>query len=312
MTWSQRVVYQARACSFEGELKAAEGEGRSVGADVFDGSNVDPVRLRNAHVVWMTLINNCRGMALEIMQRSKAPNGAWRNLESHHRAKGTREILRLWHEVNEKPVQPGKNPFQLMMEIDRLAADLYRLGDRSVAELRKCVIIVAGLSADYEIEVHMLENNPTDLERAEIKRVVGNQYNRLFRQQQDLNLSASKGTTTADHGEKNRRPRNRFESYCLNCGGKGHHAEDCGSAKKNIEKSRDAAADKKGGGRGKCYVCGSKEHFAHKHCGLCRSLEHRTHDYEERRAEKGAMLAKMNVSANSEVGLIAANGRRGS
>ena len=72
-----------------------------------------------------------------------------------------------------------------MMEIDRLAADLHRLGDRSVTELRKCVIIVARLSADYGIEVRLLENNPTGLERAEIERVVGNQYNGLLRQQQD-------------------------------------------------------------------------------------------------------------------------------
>ena len=43
----------------------------------------------------------------------------------------------------------------------------------------------------------------------------------------------------------------------------------------------------------------------HKHCGLCRSLEHRTHDCEERGAEKGAMLAKINVPANTEVGLVA-------
>ena len=38
-----------------------------------------------------------------------------------------------------------------MIAIDRLAADLRKLGDRCVTELRKCVIIVAGLSADYEI-----------------------------------------------------------------------------------------------------------------------------------------------------------------
>ena len=72
-----------------------------------------------------------------------------------------------------------------MMEIDRLAADLHRLGDRSIAELRECVIILAGLFADYKIEVRMLENNPTGLERAEIERVVGNQYNKFLRQQQD-------------------------------------------------------------------------------------------------------------------------------
>ena len=74
------------------------------------------------------------------------------------------------------------------------------------------------------------------------------------------------------------------------------------SAIKKIEKPGDAAADKKGGGRGKGYVCGSEEHLAHKHCGLCRSLRHRTRDCEEQRADKGAILVKMNLSANSEVG----------
>ena len=55
------------------------------------------------------------------------------------------------------------------------------------------MIIVAILSAGYEIEVRMLENNPTCLERAEIERVVGNQYSRLLRQQQDSKaLSESK------------------------------------------------------------------------------------------------------------------------
>ena len=76
--------------------------------------------------------------------------------------------------------------------------------------------------------------------------------------------------------------------------------------KKKIEKTGNVPADKKGGGRGKCYVCGSEEHFAHKYCGLCRSLEHRTCDRKERGAEKGAMLAKINVPANAEVELVAA------
>ena len=62
LTWSQRVLYQARASGFENELTAAVGDGLSVGADVFDSSNVDPVRLRNAHAAWLTLINSCSGM----------------------------------------------------------------------------------------------------------------------------------------------------------------------------------------------------------------------------------------------------------
>ena len=195
-------MYQARASGFENELTAAEGDGLSVGADVFDSSNVDPVRLRNAHVVWMPLINSCSGIALEIVQRSNAPNDAWRNLESHYRAKGPREILRLSHEIIGKTMEPGGDPFNFMMEVDRLAADLHRLGDKSVTKLRKCVIIVSGLSAGFEMECRKLENNLAGLNKAEIERVVGNQHNRLLRQQQDSKaLSASKGIVTANRGK---------------------------------------------------------------------------------------------------------------
>ena len=177
-------MYQARASCFENELTAAEGDGPSVGADVFDISSEDPVRLRNAHVAWMTLINSCTGLALEIMQRSNAPNGAWRNFESHYGAKAFREMLRMSHEINGKTMKPGGDPLKFIMEVDRLAADLHRLGDKSVTELRKCVIIVSDLSADFEMGCRMLENNPAGLNRAEIERVVGNQFNRLLRQQQ--------------------------------------------------------------------------------------------------------------------------------
>ena len=214
-------------------------------------------------------------MALEIVQGSEAPNDAWRNNESHYRAEEKREILFLSHEVNGTTMQPGEDPFKIMMEIDQLAADLHRLGDIFVTQLRKCVINLAGLSADYDVEIYMLENNPTNRERTEVKPVVGNRYNRLLRKQQDTTaLLASKGTTTVDHGEKNRSPRNQFEGNYFNCGRKGHRAQDYSSAKK-IEKSEDAAADKKGGGRGKYHVCGSEEHFAYKHRGLCRSLDER-------------------------------------
>ena len=86
----------------------------------------------------------------------------------------------------------------------------------------------------------MIENNPVGLNMAEIGRVVGNQYNRLLRQQHDSKaLLASGSTTTADSGEKERRPRsNRLEGNCFHCGRKGHRAEDCRSAEKNIEKVR--------------------------------------------------------------------------
>ena len=143
----------------------------------------------------MTLNNNCKGMTLEIVQRSKVPNDAWRNLESHYSAKGTREILRLSHDVNGKTMQPGEDTFQFMIQIDRLAADFHRLDGRSVTGLRRCVVIVAGLSADYDIDVRMVDNNPADLERAEIERLVRNQYNRLPKQHRDSKALSASGST---------------------------------------------------------------------------------------------------------------------
>ena len=69
-------MYQTRASGFEAELTAAEGEGLSVGADVLDGSNLDPVRLENVQVACMTLINNYRKMTTKTVQRREVPNNA--------------------------------------------------------------------------------------------------------------------------------------------------------------------------------------------------------------------------------------------
>ena len=116
------------------------------------------------------------------MQCSEAPNGARQNLKSYYRAKQIREILRLSHKINGKTTESGSDPYKFTMEIDRLAADLHRLGDKSLVELRKGVIIVAGLSADHEMKCQSVENNPTGFERAEIERVVGNQFTSLLTQ----------------------------------------------------------------------------------------------------------------------------------
>ena len=161
------------------------------------------------------------------------------------------------------------------------------------------------ISADYEIEVRTLENNPAGLDRTEIERVAGNQYNSLFRQQHDSKaLSASGSTTTVDRGEKKRKPRNRFEGNCLNCGRKGHRAKDGRSAKKR-SKNQEIAANKKSGGRESATSVRVRRTLSI-NTVACRNLEHRTRNFVQREAEKGAILAKINVPVNAEVGLTAA------
>ena len=43
-------------------------------------------------------------------------------------------MLHLSHEVNGKIMQPEEDPFQFVMEIDRLAAELHRLSDRPITK----------------------------------------------------------------------------------------------------------------------------------------------------------------------------------
>lgn len=90
--------------------------------------------------------------------------------------------------------------FKFVMEIDRLA-DPYRLGDKSVTELRKCVIIVTGTSASHEMEYRMVDNNPAYLIRVLLKTSTTDS---LSQQQASKTVSASKGTVMAnrDKGKK--------------------------------------------------------------------------------------------------------------
>ena len=118
-------------------------------------------------------------------------------------------------------------------------------------------------------------------------------------------MSASKGVVTSNRGKgKNRRLHHKFDGNYFNCGKKSHRAGDSRSAKKS-EKYGAADDKKKGGGSGRCYTCESREHLAHRHCGLCKSLEHRMRDCEKREAEKGAMLTKLTVPAVPEVRAVA-------
>ena len=95
----------------------------------------------------------------------------------------------------------------------------------------------------------MLENNPAGLDRAEIERVVGNQYNSLLRQQHDSKaLSASGSTTTADRGKKKRKSRKRFGAIASTAEERVTALRMAG-AQRRRSKNREMAADKKGGGR---------------------------------------------------------------
>ena len=93
--WSKVYMAQISALGCEDVLTTPAAQDVKVGADNFDGSQVNPETLRKAKQVWVSLIINCKGVAFEIVQGADSPSQAWRQLVQHYRASGVNEWQRL-------------------------------------------------------------------------------------------------------------------------------------------------------------------------------------------------------------------------
>ena len=71
---------KAEALGFAEELTSHEGRDITVGAEGFDASGVDPVRLRQA---WTSLITSCKGTARDRVKSAESPGGACPLLDQH-------------------------------------------------------------------------------------------------------------------------------------------------------------------------------------------------------------------------------------
>ena len=71
---------QISALGCEDVLTTPAAQDFKVGADNFDGSQVNPEMLRKVKQVLVSLITNCKGVAFEIVQGGDSPSQAWRQL----------------------------------------------------------------------------------------------------------------------------------------------------------------------------------------------------------------------------------------
>ena len=67
---------QFAALGCEDVLTIPAAQDVKVGADNFDGSQVNPEMLRKAKQGWVSLITNCKGVAFEIVQGADSPSQA--------------------------------------------------------------------------------------------------------------------------------------------------------------------------------------------------------------------------------------------
>ena len=86
--WRIEHLAKAKALGLAEEMTTLEGRDITVGAEGFDASGFNPVRLRQARQTGISLITTCKGAARDLVKSAESSGGAWRLLNQHYRASG--------------------------------------------------------------------------------------------------------------------------------------------------------------------------------------------------------------------------------
>ena len=151
--WSKVYMAQISALGCKDVLTTPAAQDVKVGADNFDGSQVNPETLRKAKQVWVSLITNCKGVAFEIVQGADSPSQAWRQLVQHYRASvGVKELRRLALDFYSIKPELGEHPRQFFLRVDRLVKEMERVG-RPTLEKDIDIVLLTEPSSQYDAEV---------------------------------------------------------------------------------------------------------------------------------------------------------------
>ena len=174
--WRIEHLAKAEALGFAEELTTHEDRDIMVGANEFDASGVDPVRLRQARQAWTSLITTSKGTACDLVKSAESPGGAWQLLNQYYRVSGLKEKRRLAEEFNSTKMEIGEHPREFIMRVSSAPKELRRLG-KTVDEDDTVVVILNGVSSEYETEVRLLEcGDDVSPPRNKILQSLTNQY----------------------------------------------------------------------------------------------------------------------------------------
>ena len=158
-----------------------------------------------------------------------------------------------------------EHPRQFFLRVDRIVKEMERVG-RSTLEKDIDIVLLTGLSSQYDAEVRMLESCAEWPDRAWIERMVYYQYGRLTREKSGAGLKALASVSRVECPPE----------ICQFCSQAGHTAANCrkleyakrkpkGNGKRGSGRWRSGKADKDGtafADRGykklhrlKCYYC---------------------------------------------------------
>ena len=271
-SWSNQHKVLVRSLDCDNALDVPEGEEIYVGRTDFDGSGLDPEKVRQAETAWRSLIDNCSGMAFDIVEDSESVSVVWKRLNQKYQPSSVGEIRRLKRAIFDMSMEPGEDPVAFIIRVGRAQSELRDLKVIIDDDTIK-VQIVTGLSNEYDNERRMLDSKSREkLTMEKIRTITAQRYDRLQQEKGDaggIALAAMSAAATSGT------PR------CQLCEKLGHTAKVCRSSGNNSNSNNNnkelgggAGGNKGGRQRGRrnnidfdriknkeCFGCGKKGHF---------------------------------------------------
>ena len=195
------------------------GDETKVNRDDFDRGSVDPDRLHKAQQAWVSLVTSCKGVAFDIVNAEESASEAWAKLVQHYQASGLKERRRLTIDFYMTKMDLAEHPRKFLPRVDQMTKELERV-DRPVDPKDIDIVILSGLTPQYDTEVRMLESSSHWPTREWIERVAINQYERL---ESEKSAAGSRATMSARGHRRIDTPPTR----CLLCSRTGHSALKC-------------------------------------------------------------------------------------
>ena len=117
-------------------------------------------------------------MAFDIVNVEESASETWAKHVQHSQASGLKERRRFIIDFNMMKMELREHPRTFLLRVDQMVKELERV-DRLVDPKDIDIVILSGLTPQYDAEVRMLESSSDWPTREWIERAVINQYERL-------------------------------------------------------------------------------------------------------------------------------------
>ena len=122
---------------------------------------------------WVSLVTSCKGVAFDIANAEVSASKVWAKLVQHYRASGLKKGRRLTIDFYIAKIELGEHPRRFLLRVDQMVKELEQV-DRPVDSKDIDIVILSGLTSQYNDEVYILEGSLDWPTRERIERAVIN------------------------------------------------------------------------------------------------------------------------------------------